>query len=142
MILFIDTEFDGDDLLSVALVNRSGLSFYRELYYDKTPSEWVARNVIPKLEGRMMARTVVQSDLYSFLNKFKTIHLIADWPSDIVHFCNLLITKPGVRIDTPPLTMEIRRDISSSKALNPHHALYDAIALSEAYAALKSRGSI
>jgi hypothetical protein len=51
--------------------------------------------------------------------------IIADWPEDIKHFCDALITGPGLRLDTPPLTMEIRRDIDAVSAV-PHNALEDA----------------
>ena len=48
-----------------------------------------------------------------------------DWPEDIEHFCAALICGPGMRINTPPLTMEIRRDLNGASQL-PHNALADA----------------
>jgi hypothetical protein len=59
-----------------------------------------------------------------------TIHIIADWPEDISHFCNALLTGPGTRLNTPRLTMEVRRDLHGDSKI-PHNALEDARAIAE-----------
>lgn len=56
------------------------------------------------------------------------VQQIADWPEDVAHFCNFLITGPGTRIDTPPLTFEVRRDLDAVSKI-PHNALEDARAM-------------
>jgi hypothetical protein len=66
------------------------------------------------------------------------VHLVADWPEDIQHFCEALITAPGLRIDTPPLTMEIRRDLDAVSAL-PHNALEDARAIMRKHLELEGK---
>ena len=71
---------------------------------------------------------VMSFRLGSWLSVYDAIHIIADWPEDIAHFCRALITGPGIRINTPPLTMEIRRDLDAVSEL-PHNALADARAI-------------
>lgn len=136
MRLWIDTEFNGfrGELLSIALVAENGEEFYEILAFPANIDPWVAEHVLPvmncdgemprvqKLAGR------VRQELQQFLMRFDTIHLIADWPEDIAHFCRLLLTdKPGERINTPPLTMEIVRFDAGSDV--PHNALEDARAM-------------
>ena len=59
-----------------------------------------------------------------FLGGFDDIHIIADWPEDIAHFCAALIVGPGERINTPLLMMSVVRIEGVSKI--PHNALEDA----------------
>ena len=126
MRIWIDTEFNEfrGDLISMALVAEDGREWYEVTYCEK-PGDWVAQNVIPILNQEPVPIIMMQTSLALFLSKFATVHLVADWPEDLAHFCNLLITGPGYRLDTPPLTMEIRRDLDSVSAL-PHNALEDA----------------
>lgn len=127
--LWIDCEFNGfeGELISMALVDKSGRSWYRSLGCE-FPSDWVAEHVMPIIGIPAQSRNSIQKDLHAFLSRYAAIHVIADWPEDIKHFCELLITGPGKRIDTPPLTMEVRRDLDAVSAL-PHNALADAIAI-------------
>ena len=62
--------------------------------------------------------------------RFDTIHIIADWPEDISHFCNALLTGPGTRLNAPRLTMEVCRDLHGDSKI-PHNALEDARAIAE-----------
>lgn len=66
----------------------------------------------------------LQRDLQQFLAVYDSVHIVADWPEDIEHFCRALITGPGNRINTPLLTMEVDRSIDAPSAL-PHNALED-----------------
>lgn len=91
--------------------------------------KWVADNVIPVLDAEMVSMSHMRNSLRSFLKQYDKIHLIADWPADIELFCDLLISGPGERIDTPALTMEIKRHIDSTKSVIPHNALCDARAI-------------
>ena len=72
--------------------------------------------------------------LCQFLSQFDSAHIVADWPEDISHFCNALIVGPGMRIDTPPLTLEVRRDLPNTADISrvPHNALEDARSLAQA----------
>lgn len=125
MRLFIDCEFNGykGDLISIALVSEDNKEFYEVLQCDK-PVSWVKENVIPKLYNIPISLSELQKRLEKFLMQFKSIELIADWPEDIQHFCECLITGPGYRINTPPLTIQIFRFDSNSE--DPHNALADA----------------
>ena len=66
----------------------------------------------------------MQCSLRLWLAQFDAVHIVADWPEDIAHFCKALITGPGYRLDTPPLTMEVLRIDAGSEL--PHNALADA----------------
>ncbi len=132
--LFIDCEWNSykGGLISLALVSDTGAEFYRVVdYSDMVIDPWVAQHVIPALHFPTTSRYAFQTDLGAFLCQFPAIHVIADWPEDIAHFCDSLITGPGQRLDTPPLTFEVVR-ISSNSAL-PHNALADARGLRAAY---------
>jgi hypothetical protein len=129
MRVWIDTEFNEfkGALISMALVAENGHEFYESLGCEN-PGPWVAKNVMPIIGLRPVSLNLFQTRLQQFLARYDTIHLIADWPEDIAHFCNALITGPGMRLNTPPLTMEIRRDLDAVSDL-PHNALADARAI-------------
>lgn len=125
MILFIDGEWNSyrGDLISMALVSSQGHQWYEVLEVG-SPDPWISENVIPKLGKPHVSYKEFQSSLEQWLSQFETVHIVADWPEDIERFCNVLVTGPGTRLNTPPLTMEVLRvDTVSS---NPHNALADA----------------
>jgi hypothetical protein len=134
MRIFIDGEWNsyGGELISLALVAEDGRSFYKVLGCDN-PDPWVAENVMLKLVKPWITFESLQEQLEIFLRQFEfdRVHVIADWPEDIMWFCKVLITGPGTRLDTPPLTMEVLRVDTVSK--NPHNALADAMALRDWY---------
>lgn len=126
MRIWIDTEFNGFNgpLISMALVAEDGSEFYEALYCGN-PQRWVAENVMPNLGTIPVALDVFQDKLRVFLNQFDKIHVIADWPEDIAHFCRAMVIGAGSCFSTPPLTMEVRRDIHGVSKV-PHNALEDA----------------
>jgi len=130
MRLWIDTEYNGfkGALISMALIDEDGREWY-EVLKCRSPSPWVAKHVMPKLHKQPVTRGAMRKSLYGFLNVYEDVHIVADWPQDIQHFCDLLIVSQGLRINLPPLTMEIRQDIDARKSLTPHNALADARAL-------------
>lgn len=125
MRLFIDCEWNSyrGELISMALVSEDGREFYEVLGCDK-PDPWIAENVMPKLDKPWVTYQSLQEQLGLFLAQFDSAHIVADWPEDIARFCDALITGAGVRLSTPPLTMEVLRADSVSE--NPHNALADA----------------
>jgi len=125
MRLFLDCEFNdfGGELISMALVSEDGREWYEVVPCD-SPSAWVAENVMPILDKEPVSIEKMQIGLRMWLAQFDKVHIIADWPEDIAHFCKALITGPGRRINTPPITMEILR-IDAESTL-PHNALHDA----------------
>jgi hypothetical protein len=132
MNLYLDTEFNEfkGDLISMALVDEQGRYFYESLGCEN-PGAWVAEHVMPVIGIEPVSKIVIQHRLQMFLCVYGEVHIIADWPEDIQHFCDLLIIGPGIRIDTPPLTMEIRRDDCPS--ILPHNALADARGIRDFY---------
>jgi hypothetical protein len=132
MRIFIDGEWNsyGGELISLALVAEDGRSFY-EVLGCENPDPWVTENVMPKLAKPWIVMQSLQQQLEYFLSQFDSVHIIADWPEDIMWFCKVLITGPGTRLDTPPLTMQILRVDTVSQ--NPHNALADAQALRDWY---------
>lgn len=136
MNIFIDCEFNGfgGDLISMALVAADGQEFYEVLSLEKDweYQRWVADNVMPHLHKDPVNKQVFQAKLWKFINQYKEVHLIADWPDDIKYFCMSLITGPGVCINTPSkLTMEINRELSSNASTILHNALEDARAIKQ-----------
>ena len=131
MRLFLDCEYNDfkGPLISMALVAEDGQDWYEVTYCDN-PSPWVAEQVMPILMRPPISMFEMQRSLQYYLEQFDSIHIVADWPEDIAHFCQTLITWPGHRIDTPPLTMEVLR--IDSKSDLPHNALYDARGLRDA----------
>lgn len=125
MKLFIDCEWNSykGELISMALVAENGDEWYQELSCPN-PHPWVAENVIPKLTKTPISERDFAISLQEFLMRFDSVHIVADWPEDIARFCDALIVDAGVRINTPPLTMEVIRVDSVSE--NPHNALADA----------------
>ena len=126
MRIWIDTEFNEfrGALISLALVDEAGREFY-EVLECKKPGPWVAANVMPILGQAPVPMQLFQQRLQAWLSPYSWVHVIADWPEDIEHFCRALITGPGLRINTPPLFMEVRRDLNAVSQL-PHNALADA----------------
>lgn len=130
MNIYIDTEFNdfGGELISLAMVDENGRDFYAVLNCQ-TPTPWVAENVIPVLGQRFASLHMLQTRMEVWLAEYNSVHIVAGWPEDIAHFCRALITGPGMRMDTPPLTMEVRRDLGSADSATPHNALADAHAI-------------
>lgn len=132
MKIFIDGEWNSyrGDLISMALCAENGSDWYASLGCEN-PDPWVKENVMPVLHAVPVRFELFQRSLETFLGQFASVHIIADWPEDIAYFCNALITGPGTRLDTPPLTMEVIRVDTVSTI--PHNALADAQALREWY---------
>ena len=156
MRIWIDTEFNGfeGELISLALVDQDGRGFYGVLPCVE-PVPWVAKHVIPVLAQcrdrapygkryRLDAHAVssvpeLQDAMAKWLRCYDAVHVVADWPEDIAHFCRILITGPGTRIATPPLSMEIRRDLDAVSRV-PHNAFEDACALRAVHLAYEKSG--
>lgn len=128
----IDCEFNEfkGELISMALCPESGgLSFY-EVLPCENPGPWVAKHVMPITGKDPISIGEFQTRLQQYLMAFDSVHIVADWPEDIKHFCEALITGPGERLNTPPLSMEVVRIDTVSPM--PHNALGDALALRNA----------
>jgi hypothetical protein len=126
MNLFIDTEFNEfrGALISMALVDELGREFYESVGCEN-PGSWVAENVMPIINKNPITMAELQVGLQDWLSVYDCINVIADWPEDIEHFCRALIVGPGIRINTPLLTMQVCRELAGVSQL-PHNALADA----------------
>ena len=115
MKFWIDAEWNDfrGDLISMALVDEDGREWY-EVLECSNPSPWVAKNVMPVLNREAVSMDYMRNRLRELLSGYGHIHVIADWPEDIQHFCTLLIVAPGIKIEAPPLTFEITKLYSLS----------------------------
>lgn len=134
MRVWIDCEFNEfrGELISMALVAEDGSEWYASLGCE-CPGDWVAKHVMPIIGIEPIPKELFQARLQAWLLQFTAVHVIADWPEDIAHFCNALITGPGHRLNTPPLTLEVVRIDADSDL--PHNALADARGIMKAMTA-------
>lgn len=145
MLVFIDTEYNDHrgELISMGLVTMDNREWY-EVLPCTNPSPWVAEHVMPVLKKEPLSSLSELSKSlelwFKTLPRFESIEIIADWPADIEHFCNVLITEPGKRINTPNLYFRVIRDLgrTSEESLIPHNALEDAKSLRKSYIKRKS----
>lgn len=134
--LFIDTEFNsfGGELISMAIIDDEDKQFYEALNISSPITPWVQENVIPILGTPPIPLSQFQKTLESFLKNYPNgFTLIADWPEDIKHFMDVLITAPGTMMDLPPFQSFISRELALYKSNLPHNALEDAKAIRSLY---------
>jgi hypothetical protein len=137
----LDTEFNGFDgeLISIGLApfDASYEPFYRVVEWSNKPVPWVGEHVIPHLGADPIPRAQAARELsrYLSINVLTGAGLpviVADWPSDFVHFLNLFILGPGTMVGVVDFTLEYRPlpgFVTADHSTVPHHALHDAIAL-------------
>ena len=139
---FLDTEYNGfgGALLSLALVpDDEGEEFYVTIAHDAPLDPWVERNVVPFLDmvpeglkAPRLSRGGAAEALAAWLQHDPAPHIVADWPEDLAHFANLLVTGPGRMLTVPPFRLCFEPLANFSTAANsrvPHNALHDARAL-------------
>lgn len=144
---FIDTEFNGyrGALISMALVREDGRSIYFVIadyqYPDGGPpvDPWVAEHVLPILRDcpeppLFLSMRDAAGYVQGFLAEDEDPLIVADWPDDLRHFCDLVVFGPGEMIGLAALRMEVRR-VDAYPTVNPdavqHNAWWDAVALKE-----------
>lgn len=133
MKFFIDFEFDGDTIVSLAIVplNYTMETFY-EVATDQVSDEWVREHVVPHLHKQPIGIEALRQKLGLYLTQFDDWHFIADWPTDISLIANLLHFGNGTMLpSTDTIAFTVWRVDPVSKL--PHNALADAIALREVY---------
>jgi hypothetical protein len=137
---FLDTEFNefGGELISLAMVSDVGQSLYAVFGCDN-PGQWVAANVMPILEDCPVPANLIIRDKRSAARAialwlaydFDPI-IVTDWPDDIRHFCELIITGPGEMVGIGGLRFEMHRVDAYPTAIPgavQHNAWWDAVAL-------------
>jgi hypothetical protein len=138
MRLWLDCEFNGcqGELISMALVSECPAEWYQVLPCSE-PNEWVQKHVLPMLNkrprsyDREAAVRLLTVGLARWFRQLQVIHITADYPADLAHLCRVLLLGQGDYVITPPLTLELRRDLPSVSQCSriPHNALEDARAL-------------
>jgi hypothetical protein len=146
MRFFLDTEFNGfgGKLMSMALVPEDTTfpEFYKELEIKDQLDPWVREHVAQHMFLIPCTHHQFQQELANYLwnNKSETI-IIADWPDDIRHFCESLITGPGMRLGLlPNIKFELDFGIEY-ESLVPHNALHDARAIRDFYMKRETRNN-
>lgn len=127
---WLDTEFNefGGELISVGIVCEDGREFYVNLGCE-SPRPWVAQHVMPQIAGEpVVSPQEARARLAAFLGHNDAL-VYADWPCDLRHFCDLLITGPGMRFATGRICMEL----IDPDYRTVHHALKDARLLRAAH---------
>jgi hypothetical protein len=143
MRLFLDTEFNGfmGRLMSMALVpeDNTKREFYEELIMTDQLDPWVKDNVVPHMHGVPLTRNEFQQRLRQYLWEMGDFTIVADWPDDIRHLCESLITGPGESI-WPLRNIKFELDWSIKyQSEVPHHALHDARAIRHDYLHIKTK---
>lgn len=140
---FIDTEFDGyrGPLISMALVREDGRSLYfvMEGAEEAAKDPWVVENVLPILRDCPEPPHVVGPETAAFLIGMlfmddPSIEVVADWPDDIKHLCDLLHYTPGSMVPGQHQALKFivaRVDAYPNDLPAPvqHNAWWDAVAL-------------
>lgn len=139
---YLDTEFDGRYLISMGLVAHDGRAFYATIDRQLVYSNWVAKNVIPILYHvptkhiehyhRELPLNELPEKLMDFFGADEAIHIVTDWPSDVMFMADALLTGPGTMIDIPRIAFEVVR-VDAYPTQVPgavqHNAYWDAVAL-------------
>lgn len=135
---YLDTEFDGPRLISIAIVSQTG----KEAYYAfecEVQDEWVRENVIPVVTCEGATPEILSSiiELHQRLSDYlagdSSPVFIADWPTDFQHFLPLLHDNMGnMCVEIPSFTCYVQRVDAYPTELYgaiQHNALWDARAL-------------
>lgn len=140
---YLDTEFDGmgGPLMSLALVREDNSALYFVVEDVPVFDPWVQENVVPLLfkapqlpvlHEQMLPYSHLAHAIEYFLHGDNEPHIVTDWPSDIQHFCEAVITGPGKMIDIPRVSFEVVRVDAYPTTVEgalQHNAYWDAMAL-------------
>lgn len=138
--LFVDCEFNGfgGDLISMAIVPEDPSI---EPWYEvrQLPEgnrfvwdRWVWDNVVPHLGKRAISREDFRAYFLEYVSKFSEPTICADWYTDLVHFFSMFAGESHTESVGYPCKTELVL-IDSYQSEIPHNALYDAIAIREAW---------
>lgn len=142
MRIWFDTEFIEDgktiDLLSIGMVREDGETLYLESAdCDKTKaSTWVAENVLPHLDGRVVGRSAIADEVRIFAGsdpKFWAYYADYDW----VVLCQLYGTMMDLPKGWPMYCRDLKQLVGKTPLLGQpetaHNALSDAVWTMEAH---------
>jgi hypothetical protein len=132
---YLDCEFDGPDLLSLALVASDGRELYLACHYRVANDPWVDTNVCPIIDlpdAMPEPMAGAQEKIEAFFRGDDGPHIIADWPTDFQHLLPLMHDGRGNMIDVPSFACSVVRVDAYPTTLHgaiKHNALWDARAL-------------
>jgi len=137
MNFYLDTEFNGFDqdkgeLISLALVTPENKEFYVRLPDPPVIDPWVEVNVMPRIGLPVTPLDMAKEQMAAFLRRFDDVDIFADYPTDLLHFLQMLLKRPDAASRVPPMTLHLVDGLSCLPVI-PHHALSDAYALMEAH---------
>ena len=138
---YLDCEFDGPELLSLAIVAEDGRELYMATHHRSANDEWVQENVCPiiDLEGaKPEPLTDAGEKIAMLLHRDDSPEFVADWPTDFQFLLPMLHDDMGNMIDIPSFKCLIERVDAyptSLKGAVQHNALWDARALKHKLAA-------
>jgi hypothetical protein len=125
--------------------NDSIREFYVEIEMQDPLDDWVKENVVPHmyLQNEMnvepFSRKQFQNLLAQYLWEVGECTIVADWPDDIRHFCESLITGPGMCLS---MLHNIKFELDFGieyESLVPHNALHDARGIRDFYMRRENR---
>ncbi|AXQ69942.1 Rnase H [Caulobacter phage CcrSC] len=144
---YLDCEFDGHGgaLLSMALYRKDARALYmvRDDAEQIANNAWVCEHVLPVLRkspSNIGIETIPITEFGPTLAKFfegEQPFIVADWPADIIHFCQQLMIQPDKMAAVPNFVTQVIR-IPDAYADTPfksavrHNAMWDAIVLCDA----------
>lgn len=141
---FLDTEFNefGGQLLSLALVREDGDALYLIYPEPRVWGKWVYENVFPIMDSipeGCDAHRVTKAEGSKLIADFFSArggvpYVITDWPDDVRHLCEAVITGPGMMAPIARMQFDIVRVDAYPTTLPgavQHNALWDAFALRE-----------
>lgn len=140
MRVFLDTEFNGfgGSLLSLALVTENDTDPYFYKKYDlpehMTIHPWVEQHVMPYMDVYPEGYYSNIDDYLGYIctiNNEDSIEVIADWPEDISHMCQILMPTLGYMVN---LECSLSFHLEPEMCSGPYQPMYSHNALSDAMA--------
>ncbi len=102
------------------------------------PILWSVPNPFPGEAYKDMDHNDAAQIIANFLNYSAEVpHIIADWPADIMYFCQALIVGSGMTVNIREYTMEVNRDLNYNstevKGAIAHNSYWDAMCIKKVY---------
>ena len=130
-VLYLDTEFNDSELLSMAFACPDGRQWYAAQELASEPLPWVVENVLPVLGTEQLDRHEFQKAFWKFIRPFYEPTIVCSAPADGAHFLSLLAKRTSMAVDVACDVVIVTPPTGALKPATPHNALSDAVALME-----------